>query len=95
MDRSASFMRVIRRLSDIDVIAFDRRGYAGSRALGAVDDLSRHVADGLAVTQGRPVIAIGHSFGGLVALGMAYQEPAIIGFHRNQAGFAIGEFHNL
>lgn len=30
MDRAASFGRVMRRLGDLDVIAYDRRGYAGS-----------------------------------------------------------------
>ncbi|MFV0317001.1 MAG: alpha/beta fold hydrolase [Microthrixaceae bacterium] len=30
MDRAASFGRVMRRLDDLDVVAYDRRGYAGS-----------------------------------------------------------------
>ncbi|MCZ7629597.1 MAG: alpha/beta fold hydrolase [Microthrixaceae bacterium] len=36
MDRAATFSRVMRRLGEFDVVAYDRRGYAGSRTSGTV-----------------------------------------------------------
>lgn len=71
LDRAASFTRLSRRLEDFDVVAYDRRGYQRSRSLGPgtldehVDDLDRVVR--WAAPTG-PVILLGHSFGGLVAL---------------------------
>jgi len=82
LDRAASFSRLARRLEDFDVIAYDRRGYQGSRSAGASSRFSSHVDDALAVlaaqnTEG-PVVLVGHSFGGLVALGAALRAPTAI-----------------
>ena len=44
LDRAESFRRVMRRLPDVAIVAYDRRGYQGSRAAGVVD-LGGHVAD--------------------------------------------------
>lgn len=44
MDRAASFARVMRRLGDFDVIAYDRRGYAGSCHHGRPGDGSPGMA---------------------------------------------------
>lgn len=78
MDRAASFGRVMRRLGHLDVIAYDRRGYAGS--LHAAPDpfpedvLAMHAADlarvagWAAQAGGAPPVTIGHSLGGLLAL---------------------------
>jgi pimeloyl-ACP methyl ester carboxylesterase len=44
MDRAASFGRVMRRLGDLDVVAYDRRGYAGSLGTGPATTLAEHAA---------------------------------------------------
>lgn len=69
-----------RRLHDVDVIAYDRRGYQGSRATspvnvaGHLDDL---VSVAHAVANELPLIYFGHSYGGVVALGTALLEPRL------------------
>lgn len=78
LDRAASFARTVRRVDAHDVVAPDRRGYARSLQLGSSDDITRHVADVLALTGGRPTVMIGHSFGGLVGLGAAEAAPGIV-----------------
>lgn len=78
MDRAANFERVRRHLVDLPVVSYDRRGYAGSIDMVAGDRVSRHVGDLLAVLaecSSEPAIVIGHSFGGLVALGAAAHAP--------------------
>ena len=77
MDRAANFERVRRRLADRQVITYDRRGYADSLRRPCSADLSRHVADLLEVIDGEPAVVIGHSFGGLVALGAAARAPQL------------------
>ncbi len=78
LDRGGSFARLARRLDDVSLVTYDRRGYQGSRALGP-GRLQDHAADLLAlVDRARadgPVVAFGHSFGGLVALTAAVAEP--------------------
>lgn len=82
MDRSASFGRVMRRLPEYEVIAYDRRGYAGSRPADPSMTIARHGADlidvidfGLANSPlgrtRRPVVLIGHSLGGTVCMWVA------------------------
>jgi pimeloyl-ACP methyl ester carboxylesterase len=80
LDRAESFRRVLRRLPDLSVVAYDRRGYQGSRQ-GGVVGLDGHIADLLDVvasvragTAG-PVVALGHSLGGDVVVGAALAEP--------------------
>ena len=78
LDRASSFTRLSRRLDDVDVIAYDRRGYQRSRPLGP-GTLDQHVADlerviAWAAPTG-PVILFGHSFGGLVAMTLAARTP--------------------
>jgi pimeloyl-ACP methyl ester carboxylesterase len=82
LDRAESFRRVMRRLPDVTVVAYDRRGYQGSRD-GGVVGLAGHIDDLLAVAEaaraeagGGPVVAIGHSLGGNVVLGAALSSPA-------------------
>lgn len=50
MDRAATFSRVMRRLGEFDVVAYDRRGYAGSRTSGpsAPDRSAQAVSDATA-----------------------------------------------
>ncbi len=54
---------------------YDRRGYAGSRSLGAASDLERHVADLLTLLPSEPATVIGHSVGGLITLTAAAHFP--------------------
>jgi len=79
LDRSGSFSRLARRLDNFDVVAYDRRGYQRSRDLAPLS-LDRHIGDLLAITQVEsakgPVIYLGHSYGGLVALGAAVAQPS-------------------
>ncbi|MGH9083324.1 MAG: alpha/beta fold hydrolase [Acidimicrobiales bacterium] len=83
LDRAASFTRTVRRLPEAwGCVAYDRRGYQGSRSSGPVP-LEGHVDDLLAVAAaaaaaggaGRSVVTVGHSMGGVVALGAALAEP--------------------
>jgi pimeloyl-ACP methyl ester carboxylesterase len=86
LDRGDSFRRVMRRLPDVTAVAYDRRGYQGSRG-GGVVGLGGHIEDLLAVMEeartgagaggGGPVVAIGHSLGGDVVIGAALAEPAL------------------
>jgi pimeloyl-ACP methyl ester carboxylesterase len=80
LDRAESFRRVMRRLPECTIVAYDRRGYQGSRAAGVVD-LAGHVADLLEIlaevrSRGTSsVSAIGHSVGGDVVIGAALADP--------------------
>jgi pimeloyl-ACP methyl ester carboxylesterase len=78
LDRGGSFSRLARRLESVDVVAYDRRGYQGSRALGPAP-LDAHVADlaAMAGAETRPVVLFGHSFGGVVALATADRHPGL------------------
>ena len=76
LDRSTSFMRTARRLEDLAIVTYDRRGYNRSRELRPIaTDLDTHTDDLLALIAGRQVVVIGHSLGGLVALAAAQREP--------------------
>jgi pimeloyl-ACP methyl ester carboxylesterase len=83
LDRGESFRRVMRRLPELATLAYDRRGYQGSRA-GGVVDLGGHVQDLLSIAEELraesrgPVVAIGHSLGGDVVVGAALAEPGAL-----------------
>jgi pimeloyl-ACP methyl ester carboxylesterase len=81
LDRAGSFARLSRRITRFDVLAYDRRGYQGSRDLGPVD-LDHHVADLRALVERevrhQPVILFGHSFGGVVTFATAIEIPESI-----------------
>ena len=78
MDRSSSFGRVDRRLRDLHVVRYDRRGYGRSRDVG-VGPIAEHIDDLLAVLADRPAILFGHSVGAIVALGAAACRPDLVG----------------
>ena len=82
LDRAGSFARIARRLDGADVVAYDRRGYQGSRTTAASGALVDHVDDLLTVIDAMrgdgPVTVLGHSFGGIVALAAAMAAPSAI-----------------
>ncbi len=78
MDRGGSFGRVAQKLRDLEVVTYDRRGYARSMDAGQCEGFEDQVADLLTVLEGRPGVVAGHSFGGNVALAAAQAEPALV-----------------
>ncbi len=82
LDRADSFGRVIRRLPEFAIVAYDRRGYQGSRAAGVVG-LEGHISDLVAILASLrsggavSVSAIGHSLGGDVVIGAALADPEL------------------
>jgi len=79
LDRGATFARVVRRLGDLHVVTYDRRGYNRSRAMPLARSLEEHVADLVSVVGDGPAVVVGHSYGGDVAIGAAIDAPAVIG----------------
>ena len=77
LDRGATFARTVRRLSDLHVVTYDRRGYHHSRSLPVARSLAEHVADLVSVVGDGPAVVVGHSYGGDVALGAAIESPAV------------------
>lgn len=78
MDRSTSFARVQRALDDVRTIAYDRRGYARSFALGVASSVADHVADLHDLLAGTKAVVAGHSYGGVVALAAAASHPELV-----------------
>jgi pimeloyl-ACP methyl ester carboxylesterase len=82
LDRAESFRRVMRRLPELDIVAYDRRGYQGSRGAEVVG-LRGHIADLVAIgaelrVRGAGALAaVGHSVGGDVVIGAALAEPRL------------------
>jgi pimeloyl-ACP methyl ester carboxylesterase len=77
LDRANSFRRATRRLDDMRVVSYDRRGYQESRSTEPPVGIEGHVEDLLGILHevgGRPVV-VGHSLGGVVAIGAALTEP--------------------
>lgn len=85
LDRGTSFARVVRRLHDLHVVTYDRRGYHRSRDAAIADPATRfagtferHVTDLVELIGGRRSVVVGHSLGGDVALGAALEDPQTI-----------------
>jgi pimeloyl-ACP methyl ester carboxylesterase len=79
MDRAASFAKVARRLGDLEVVPYDRRGYGRNPGLARtlddhVDDLLAHLDQG----DGRPSAVVGHSLGGVLAVMAAVRRPDLV-----------------
>ncbi|HKY13912.1 MAG TPA: alpha/beta hydrolase [Microthrixaceae bacterium] len=84
MDRSSGFRRTARALPELDVVLYDRRGYAGSSDAGLsvtiadqVDDLAA-VIEAVADRSVGPVVAIGHSLGALICLHLGLARPDLV-----------------
>jgi pimeloyl-ACP methyl ester carboxylesterase len=77
MDRSGSWVRVVRELRDHHCVRYDRRGYGRSRRLGG-GTMVEHVADLFDVLAGRPSVVAGHSYGAAIALAAAERRPDLI-----------------
>lgn len=81
LDRGGSFSRLARRLDTVDVVAYDRRGYQGSRSLRPLG-FSHQIDDLVEIERSErarhPVVLFGHSFGGLVALAAAAAQPTLV-----------------
>ena len=80
MDRQAAFARVARKLGDAQrVITYDRRGYGKSVHQRGVFSMTEHIEDLREVIQfvevDKPIVLVGHSFGGAVALAFAQRFP--------------------
>lgn len=80
MDRQAAFARVARKLGhDHRVITYDRRGYGKSVHQRGVFSMTEHIEDLRDVIQfvkvDKPIVLVGHSFGGAVALAFAQRFP--------------------
>ena len=73
IDRSSSFKRSAKHLSEYEVISYDRRGYASSPFLdenGVPRKVSWqiHLQDLTEVVAQKPTVIFGHSYGGTLAL---------------------------
>jgi pimeloyl-ACP methyl ester carboxylesterase len=86
LDRGDSFRRVMRRLPDVTAVAYDRRGYQGSRG-GGVVGLGGHIEDLLAVMEEVRTTASGAATGSsgrgrgrpVVAIGHSLGGDVVIG----------------
>lgn len=73
MDRSTSFKRASRHLTDYEVVSYDRRGYGISsftNESGAPRKVSWqiHLHDLTEIVSEKPTVVFGHSYGGSLAL---------------------------
>ena len=75
-----SFDRVAAELdSECRMLWYDRRGYSASAAAtGAPVTIEGHITDLLDVIDGRRVVVVGHSFGGVTAMGAAVRAPQAV-----------------
>lgn len=78
MDRATSFTRLMAKLPDWTVVAYDRRGYGQSAHLGPPETFDQQVDDLLSVLDDRPAVAFGHSLGGDVVLAAVSRHPGPI-----------------
>ena len=81
MDRATSFTRLMAKLPDCEVVAYDRRGYGHSSSLAAPADFAAQVADLAEVAsigaEPNAVVAFGHSLGGDIVLATMQQHPGL------------------
>lgn len=80
MDRASSFAKVAKILRDdgFEVLTYDRPGYASAVDDAPFADVSSAADDLLTRIGERPAVAIGHSFGGHIAMLGAIRRPDVI-----------------
>jgi pimeloyl-ACP methyl ester carboxylesterase len=78
MDRASSFGKVSRRLPDLEIVRYDRRGYGRSTDGGVASGIDQLVADLLVVLDDEAATVVGHSLGGVIALAAAAQAPHLV-----------------
>lgn len=79
MDRGGGFRRAARRCHGLDIVLYDRRGYAGSVDAGLSVSLEEQLDDLRGVLgwfDRSPVTLVGHSLGGLLCAHFAIESPA-------------------
>jgi pimeloyl-ACP methyl ester carboxylesterase len=80
LDRGRSFTRVAEILEpECRMVLYDRRGYGASVAAG--DDpvgVDRHIADLVDLLDGQQAVVVGHSFGGVTAMGATVRAPELV-----------------
>jgi pimeloyl-ACP methyl ester carboxylesterase len=77
MDRSTSFAKVARRLGDLRVVRYDRRGYGHSRAVGP-GTFAEHLDDLFAIIGDEACTVAGHSYGATLSMAAAVQRPDLV-----------------
>jgi pimeloyl-ACP methyl ester carboxylesterase len=80
LDRGRSFARVAESFAaECRMVTYDRRGYgASAKAAETSVGVDRHIADLVDVLDGRPAVVVGHSFGGVTAMGAAVRAPELV-----------------
>lgn len=79
---SAWFDSAARLARSHRVITFDRRGFGDSTGDAGADYLARHVEDAAELMRhlnARSATIVGHSWGGIVALGLTVTHPELVG----------------
>ncbi|MEU7632095.1 alpha/beta hydrolase [Nocardia sp. NPDC049220] len=74
LDDGSSFRRVSDALPAYQLSWYDRRGWGKAAELG-IGSVTDHVDDLTALLPPEPVILVGHSFGGTIALSVAQARP--------------------
>lgn len=70
MDRGSSFRGLAKELAPLEVVIWDRAGYAHSIDVGPFN-VEDHLADLSAILDEKPAVVFGHSLGGTYALWLA------------------------
>lgn len=78
MDRGATFIKAARRRPGWRTVRYDRRGYGRSVEVTPDPRLAVQIDDLRAVLGSTPSIVVGHSLGGLIALGLAARDPDLV-----------------
>jgi pimeloyl-ACP methyl ester carboxylesterase len=78
MDRAGGFAKVLRRLPELNLVRYDRRGYGDSQGGPLHDTLDGHVDDVLTVIGEQPSVVVGHSLGGILALAASIRRPDLV-----------------
>jgi pimeloyl-ACP methyl ester carboxylesterase len=76
IERRRGFDEVASLLGGIDLVTYDRQGH-GDRWREGPASIDTDVDDLLARLEGRPATVVGHSLGGLIALGAALRRPEL------------------